>query len=90
MPNRHSGLYRKTYRGYSSKCPDCRVRLVLETRKSFEAEVELPDGTWVELRVIPLPDENGSCSTFSREQMSGPGSGTLKPERPGTITLSAG
>ncbi len=43
-----------TYRGYKDVCPDCKAKTVLETMKSYNSEVELPDGRWVELRVLPI------------------------------------
>jgi len=54
----------ETYRGYDSICPDCRAKQVLETGEPFQEEVQLPDGRWVDLRVIPLPTEDGSVKTF--------------------------
>jgi len=54
----------KTYRGYDVVCPDCRARTVLETKTLFQEDVELPDGTWVDLRVIPLLDHKKNCTLF--------------------------
>ncbi len=54
----------KTYRGYDKICPDCQAKEVLETRKEFQREFELPDGTWVDLRVIPIFDMDGECNLF--------------------------
>ncbi len=48
-----------TYRGLDEICSDCRVKEVLETKKAFQTEVALPDGTWIDLRVIPVLDNNG-------------------------------
>ncbi|WP_291323586.1 response regulator [Desulfonatronospira sp.] len=54
----------KTYRGYDRICPDCRAVKVLESREPFEEEAMLPDGTWVDLRVIPVLDQNGNVAFF--------------------------
>ncbi|NLI82893.1 MAG: PAS domain S-box protein [Deltaproteobacteria bacterium] len=54
----------KTYRGMDEICPDCRAKFVLETKKPFQTEAELPDGTWVDLRVIPLLDDEGQVEYF--------------------------
>ncbi|MFO7748582.1 MAG: PAS domain S-box protein [Desulfobacteraceae bacterium] len=44
----------RTYRGYDEICPDCQAKTVLQTKKSFQTETRLPDGRWVDLRVIPI------------------------------------
>ncbi len=54
----------KAYRGYDAICPDCRAKNVLVTKKSFQKEAQLPDGSWVDLRVIPLLDENNLVEMF--------------------------
>ena len=54
----------ETYRGLQHVCPDCQAKTVLETGKPFHSEVQLPDGTWVDLRVFPLFDEKGKCTSF--------------------------
>ncbi len=54
----------RTYRGYEDICPDCKAVSVLQTRKAFRAEAELPDGTWVDLRVIPMLDNNNNIEFF--------------------------
>lgn len=54
----------KTYRGYDDTCPDCQAKTVLESRKPFQTEKQLPDGRWVDLRVIPLLDEMGDVELF--------------------------
>ena len=53
-----------TYRGLDHICPDCRAGQVLTTREPFQEEIELPDGTWVDLRVIPLLDSGGGVELF--------------------------
>ena len=54
----------KTYRGYDQICPDCKAVKVLESRKAVEEETMLPDGTWVDLRVIPVLDQDGNVEFF--------------------------
>jgi len=54
----------RTYRGYDEICPDCKARQVFETREAFQKETELPDGTWVDLRVIPILDRQGEVELF--------------------------
>ncbi len=54
----------KTYRNFDSICPDCLAKTVLETRKPFRKVVQLPDGTWQDIRVIPFLDENGDVEMF--------------------------
>jgi two-component system, cell cycle sensor histidine kinase and response regulator CckA len=54
----------KTYRGYDDICPDCQAKTVIETRKSFQTEEHLPDGRWIDLRVIPFLDETGEVEFF--------------------------
>jgi hypothetical protein len=49
----------KTYRNMDDICPDCQAKTVLETRQPFQKEVQLPDGTWIDLRVIPILDHDG-------------------------------
>ncbi len=53
-----------TYRGYDEICPDCRAKQVLETGSAFQEEVQLPDGSWIDMRVIPLLDKNGKVEIF--------------------------
>ncbi len=54
----------KTYRDFDNICPDCLARRVLETGKPCQEEARLPDGTWVDLRVIPLLDEDHNVEMF--------------------------
>jgi PAS domain S-box-containing protein len=51
-----------TYRGYDDICPDCLAKSVLETGKAIQKETQLPDGTWIDLRVIPFLDKNDNPS----------------------------
>ncbi|MBA2883117.1 PAS domain S-box-containing protein [Desulfosalsimonas propionicica] len=54
----------KTYRGFDDICPECQAKTVLETRESFQKEVELFKGRWFDVRVIPLLDESGAAALF--------------------------
>lgn len=54
----------KTYRGLDSICPDCRARIVFETRAPFQEEVQLPDGRYLDLRVIPFIGKEGRVEFF--------------------------
>jgi len=54
----------RTYRGYDSICPDCQAKTVLETKQPFQAEVELPDGKWFDVRVLPVLNQQGDCDLF--------------------------
>jgi len=47
----------RTYRGYDDLCPDCQAKNVMRTKRKHQAQVQLPDGTWVEIRVIPIFDQ---------------------------------
>ena len=50
----------KTYRGQEKICPDCKAKTVLRTKEPLHTEAELPDGRWIDLRVIPVLDENNN------------------------------
>jgi len=54
----------RTYRGRDDICPDCRAKKVLQTGESFQEEMELPEGKWVDLRMIPIPGQDGSVELF--------------------------
>ncbi len=54
----------KTYRGHTDICPDCRAKNVLKAEKPLREETRLPDGTWVDLRVIPLLDKDNHVEMF--------------------------
>ena len=54
----------KTYREQDSICPDCRAKEVLQTGKPFQEEVQLPDGRWVDLRVMPIRGDDGQIEAF--------------------------
>ncbi|MBN2510891.1 MAG: PAS domain S-box protein [Spirochaetales bacterium] len=54
----------KTYRGYNDMCPDCRAVKVLTTGQPVEDVVQLPDGCWFEIRVLPIFDRNKRVEFF--------------------------
>ncbi len=54
----------KTYRDKADICPDCLAESVLKTRKPVQKEIQLPDGNWVDIRVIPILDENNHVEMF--------------------------
>ncbi|MFW5731334.1 MAG: PAS domain S-box protein, partial [Desulfonatronovibrionaceae bacterium] len=54
----------QTYRGYDRPCPDCRALTVLENRQAVCEEVQLSEGEWVELRIIPVLDDQGRVELF--------------------------
>ncbi len=54
----------KTYRGYDKICPDCKAKKVIKSKKAYQEEMKLPDGNWVDLRVIPLKDDNNNVTSF--------------------------
>ena len=67
VPEERRRLYTKcynTYRGFDIICPDCRAKEVMDSGQSLQEEVELPDGTWVDLRVIPIMDNEGNIEMF--------------------------
>ncbi|MFO7896979.1 MAG: PAS domain S-box protein, partial [Candidatus Cloacimonadales bacterium] len=53
-----------TYRGFDEICPDCKLQKVLASKEPFIHEIELPDKTWVELRIIPIIDNNGKIGSI--------------------------
>ena len=55
----------RIYRGFDTICPDCQARRVLQTKQLFQTEVKLPDGTWVDLRVVPILNAHGDCMYFA-------------------------
>ena len=54
----------ETYRNRDEICPDCKARLVLETKESIQKEVKLPEGMWVNLRVIPILNDKNEVELF--------------------------
>ena len=54
----------KTYRNYEVVCPDCQAKKVLDTLQPFSSDIKLPDGRWVDLRVMPLLNGDGTADTF--------------------------
>ncbi|NCC49759.1 MAG: PAS domain S-box protein [Spartobacteria bacterium] len=53
-----------TYRDRSDICPDCLAKTTFETAKPFRKETQLPDGTWIDLHVIPLLDKDNNVEMF--------------------------
>ena len=53
-----------TYRGYKRICPDCRAKVVLETKKIHNSQALLPDGRWFDIRVFPIVDPAGENDIF--------------------------
>jgi PAS domain S-box-containing protein/putative nucleotidyltransferase with HDIG domain len=54
----------RTYRGLDDICPDCRAKAVFKTKKAFREEIKLPEGNWVDIRIIPILDRDGSVMLF--------------------------
>ena len=54
----------RTYRGFDRICPDCRAVTVLKTGEAFSRDVQLPDGRWYDVRILPLLDETGEVEAF--------------------------
>ena len=54
----------KTYRNLDDVCPDCLAKSVLENREPIHEEAELPDGKWVDIRVIPILDQDNNVEMF--------------------------
>lgn len=54
----------KVYRGLDTVCSDCLAKKVLETGKPQQAEVALPEGKWIDLRVFPILNDDGRVEVF--------------------------
>ncbi len=54
----------KTYRNLDDICPDCKAETVFNTKKPYHKEVYLPEGIWVDLRMIPLLNKEGEVELF--------------------------
>ena len=54
----------KTYRNLDDLCPDCLAQSVLENRKPIHEEAQLPDGKWVDIRVLPILDKDNHVEMF--------------------------
>jgi len=54
----------RTYRDFDDICPDCEAKTVLKTGQPFQKEIRLQDGTWVDLRVIPILDNDHRIDMF--------------------------
>jgi PAS domain S-box-containing protein len=50
----------RTYRSLDAICPDCQAVTVLQTKETFQKEIELPEGIWIDLHVIPILGADGS------------------------------
>ncbi len=59
----HTKCY-KTYRDLDEICPDCLAKTVLKTGRPLMREAELPEGMWVDIRAIPVVDENNNVTMF--------------------------
>ncbi len=60
----YGGKCHKIYRDQETICPDCRAKETLKTGRPLEEEAKLPDGKWVELRVLPIKDADGNYTSF--------------------------
>ncbi|MCS3924939.1 PAS domain S-box protein [Methanosalsum natronophilum] len=54
----------KTYRGYNDICPDCQALKVFESKELIDTQMKLPDDKWVNLRVIPVLNNEGDVDYF--------------------------
>ncbi|MBN2681919.1 MAG: PAS domain S-box protein [Bacteroidales bacterium] len=54
----------KTYRNFDEICPDCLAKTVLKTQKPLHKETQLPNGTWYDIRVIPILDKDNNVEMF--------------------------
>jgi PAS domain S-box-containing protein len=54
----------KTYRDLNEICSDCLAKTVLETGEPLQREAELPEGKWVDVRAIPVLDEQNNVTMF--------------------------
>ncbi len=54
----------RVYRGRDAICPDCQAKRVMETKEAFQKEVVIPGEIWLDLRVIPMLDDQGQVEFF--------------------------
>ncbi|MFW5882452.1 MAG: PAS domain S-box protein [Planctomycetota bacterium] len=54
----------RTYRGLDAICPDCQACEVIANKEPFQREVQLPDGVWIDLRVIPILGSDSEVKLF--------------------------
>jgi two-component system, cell cycle sensor histidine kinase and response regulator CckA len=54
----------RTFRGFDDICPDCRAKSVLESGKATQEEIQLPDGSWFDIRVIPILEKDNHVEMF--------------------------
>ncbi len=67
VPEEKRTLYTKcfnTYRGLDQICPNCQAVSVLQSGEAFQKELELFEGMWVDLRVIPILGEDHTVEFF--------------------------
>ncbi|MFP4520701.1 MAG: ATP-binding protein, partial [Fibrobacterota bacterium] len=67
IPSEKRNIGAKCYNAYrdrDSVCPDCKARMVLETGEPFHEEIALPEGMWVDLRILPIKNEKGKTNLF--------------------------
>jgi PAS domain S-box-containing protein len=53
-----------TYRGNPDICPDCLAKHALQTNRAIQKELQLPDGRWVDLRIIPMGEGQNKQTLF--------------------------
>ncbi len=51
-------------RDLPSPCPDCLAKTVIASGRTVQKEVALPDGRWLDVRIIPLLDAHGRVELF--------------------------
>ncbi len=54
----------RVYRGRDEICPDCLAKRVMETKEALQKETIISEGIWLDLRVIPLLDDQGQVEYF--------------------------
>lgn len=54
----------RTYRGYDAICPDCQAQAVFASKKPIQDQVLLPEGRWVDVRVLPILNAQGDVEFF--------------------------
>ncbi|WP_462273204.1 PAS domain-containing protein, partial [Methanohalophilus sp.] len=54
----------RTYRGYNKICPDCLAKDVLISKESIRREVKLPEGKWIDIRILPILDKDNNVEFF--------------------------
>ncbi len=54
----------KTYRDHDQICHDCQAGVVIKSKKPFQKIINIIEGTWYDLRVIPLLNDDGEVEFF--------------------------